>query len=47
LIDFYAAFANGPQASYDSTLGLIHIPEGLHPTPAGYDLMAVTAQKIF
>ena len=47
LIDFYAAFANGPEASYDSTLGLIHIPEGLHPTPTGYDVMAATAQKIF
>ena len=47
LIDFYAAFAMGPEASYDSTLGLIHVPEGLHPTPAGYDLMATTAQKIF
>jgi lysophospholipase L1-like esterase len=47
LIDFYAALAGGPQAPYDSTLGLIHIPEGLHPTPAGYDVMAVTAQKIF
>jgi lysophospholipase L1-like esterase len=47
LIDFYAAFAGGPEASYDFTLGLIHVPEGLHPTPAGYDLMAATAQKIF
>lgn len=47
LIDFYAAFANGPEAPYDSTLGLIHIPEGLHPTPTGYDLMALTAQKVF
>lgn len=47
LIDFYAALAGGPEASYDSTLGFIHVPEGLHPTPAGYDLMAVTAQKIF
>jgi lysophospholipase L1-like esterase len=47
LVDFYAALANGPQASYDSTLGFIHIPEGLHPTPAGYDLMALAAQEIF
>jgi lysophospholipase L1-like esterase len=47
LIDFYAAFAGGPAASYDFTLGLIHVPEGLHPTPTGYDLMAGTAQKIF
>jgi lysophospholipase L1-like esterase len=47
LVDFYAAFAGDPEASYDSTLGLIHVPEGLHPTPAGYDLMAATARKIF
>jgi lysophospholipase L1-like esterase len=47
LIDFYAAFTNGPEEPYDSTLGLIHVPEGLHPTPAGYDVMAATAQKIF
>jgi lysophospholipase L1-like esterase len=47
LIDFYSAFANGPEATYDSTLGLIHVPEGLHPTPTGYDVMAATAQKIF
>jgi lysophospholipase L1-like esterase len=47
VIDFYAAFAGGPEASYDFTLGFIHVPEGLHPTPAGYDLMAATARKIF
>jgi len=47
VIDFYAAFAGGPEASYDFNLGLIHVPEGLHPTPSGYDLMAATAQKIF
>jgi lysophospholipase L1-like esterase len=47
LIDFYAALAGGPQAAYDSTLGLIHIPEGLHPTPAGYDAMAIAAHEIF
>jgi lysophospholipase L1-like esterase len=47
LVDFYAAFASGPEAPYDSTLGLIHVPEGLHPTPIGYDLMAATARKIF
>jgi lysophospholipase L1-like esterase len=47
LVDFYAALAGGPEADYDSTLGLIHVPEGLHPTPAGYDLMASAAQKIF
>jgi lysophospholipase L1-like esterase len=47
VIDFYAAFTGGPEASYDFTLGLIHVPEGLHPTPSGYDLMASTARKIF
>jgi lysophospholipase L1-like esterase len=47
VIDFYAELAGGPQAEYDSTLGLIHIPEGLHPTPAGYDLMALAAQEVF
>jgi lysophospholipase L1-like esterase len=54
LIDFYAAFAGGPEASYpidgipvDGTPVLIHVPEGLHPTPAGYDLMAETARGIF
>ena len=47
LIDFYAALASGPEVPYDSTLGLIHVPEGLHPTPNGYDLMAAAAAKIF
>jgi lysophospholipase L1-like esterase len=47
LIDFYAGFTGGPQEPYDSTLGLIHVPEGLHPTPARYDVIAATAQKIF
>jgi lysophospholipase L1-like esterase len=52
LIDFYAAFTNGPGPNgedlpFDQTLGLIHVPEGLHPTSAGYDLMAQTAWKLF
>jgi lysophospholipase L1-like esterase len=55
IVDFYAAFTAGPNpdsnsdpdAPYDSTLGLIHVPEGLHPTPNGYDVMAATAAKIF
>jgi len=47
LIDFYAALASGPEVPYDETLGLIHVPEGLHPTPNGYDLMAAAAAKIF
>jgi lysophospholipase L1-like esterase len=47
LIDFFAAFTGLPEGDYDETLGLIHVPEGLHPTPAGYDLMATTAWEIF
>ena len=49
LIDFYSALAGGPEESYpvDGTPGLIHVPEGLHPTPSGYDLMATTARGIF
>jgi lysophospholipase L1-like esterase len=49
LIDFYSAFAGGPDVSYpvEGTPGLIHVPEGLHPVPAGYDLMAETARGIF
>ena len=49
LIDFYSAFAGGPEISYpvDGTPGLIQVPEGLHPTPTGYDLMAETARGVF
>jgi lysophospholipase L1-like esterase len=52
VIDFYDAFTNGPgpdgqDLPYDPNAGLIHVPEGLHPTPAGYDLMAVTAADAF
>jgi len=47
LIDFYSAFSGGAEADYDETRGLIHQPEGLHPTPDGYDLMAETARAIF
>jgi len=52
VIDFFAAFTNGPgpmgeDLPYDPMLGLIQQPEGLHPTPAGYDLMAATAAKLF
>jgi lysophospholipase L1-like esterase len=52
LIDFYNAFTNGPGPSgedlpYDQSLGFIHVPEGLHPTPGGYDLMAQTAAGVF
>jgi lysophospholipase L1-like esterase len=49
LIDFYSAFTGGSDASYplDGIPGLIHVPEGLHPTPDGYDLMATAARGIF
>jgi len=52
VIDFFAAFTNGPGPNgedlpFDPALGLIHVPEGLHPTPPGYDLMAATAAKLF
>jgi lysophospholipase L1-like esterase len=47
LIDFYAAFTGGTDLSYDPDRGLIHVPEGLHPTPPGYDLMATTAGNVF
>lgn len=58
LIDFYEAFVPPapdpepgmpplPPPSFDETSGLIHMPEGLHPTPAGYDLMAITAARVF
>jgi len=45
LIDFYSAFAGGPEATYDSGRGLIHSPEGVHPTAAGYDVMAEAARQ--
>ena len=41
------AVAGATRGTGHSTLGLIHVPEGLHPTPTGYDVMAATAQKIF
>lgn len=46
LIDFFEAFVS-PDPSFDPTSGLIHDPEGLHPTPAGYDVMAMTAADAF
>jgi lysophospholipase L1-like esterase len=42
LVDFHEAFA--PGGSFDRGTGTIWDPEGLHPTPRGYDLMATTAQ---
>ncbi len=52
VIDFYNAFTDGPgpmgeALRYDSTFGLINTPEGLHPTPAGYDLMGASAAQAF
>jgi lysophospholipase L1-like esterase len=47
LIDFYSAFTGAPEAEYDPSRGLIHQPEGIHPTPAGYDVMAATVASLF
>ncbi len=47
VIDFHSAFGVGPADSADPTTGLIHVPEGLHPTPAGYDAMAAAAAEAF
>ena len=41
LVDFHEAFA--PGGSYDRSTGRIWDPEGLHPTPHGYDVMGMTA----
>jgi lysophospholipase L1-like esterase len=46
VIDFYGAFTGGRDA-YDSDRGLIHAPEGIHPTAAGYDVMAEAARQKF
>jgi lysophospholipase L1-like esterase len=46
LIDFYSAFTGGHEA-YDPGRGLIHAPEGVHPTSAGYDVMAEAARQKF
>ena len=47
VIDFHAAFTKDPYGPVDPNSGLIHVPEGLHPTPHGYDVMAATVQSIF
>jgi lysophospholipase L1-like esterase len=47
LIDFYSAFAGGHDAPYEASWGLIHIPEGVHPTAAGYDAMAAAIRRLF
>ncbi len=47
LVDFYGAYAGGPRAAYDASRGLLHVPEGIHPTAAGYDAMAEAARRAF
>lgn len=54
LVDFYVAFTGGDATlpggtdlPFDENSGLIHVPEGLHPTFAGYDLMAGVAAAVF
>ncbi|MEA2625380.1 MAG: acyl-CoA thioesterase [Candidatus Binatota bacterium] len=45
LIDFHEGLA--PGGSYDTSTDLLHEPEGLHPTPSGYDRMAEVAAAAF
>jgi lysophospholipase L1-like esterase len=45
VIDFREAFAPGD--SFNPASGLIWVPEGLHPRPAGYDLMGIVAAAAF
>ncbi|MGH7859196.1 MAG: SGNH/GDSL hydrolase family protein [Candidatus Binatia bacterium] len=45
LVDFNAAFA--PEGVFDPASGLIHTPDGLHPTLSGYDLMSDTVAELF
>jgi lysophospholipase L1-like esterase len=47
VLDFHSAFGVGPFDDASDTTGLIHVPEGLHPTPAGYDAMAHAAKALF
>lgn len=47
VIDFHAAFTQDPFGPVDESSGLVHVPEGLHPTPHGYDVMARTAFGVF
>ena len=54
VIDFYVAFTGGDltlpggtDLPYDKANGLIHVEEGLHPNPGGYDLMAGVAAALF
>jgi lysophospholipase L1-like esterase len=45
VVDFHAGLA--PGGTYDSSTNLLHEPEGLHPTPEGYDRMAAVAAAAF
>lgn len=47
LVDFNLAFVPDQTLPFDETSGLIHVEEGLHPTSAGYDLMAKTVLDVF
>ena len=47
LIDFYQAFVGSSDGEYHPEEGLIHVPEGLHPTPTGYTVMATVARLAF
>ncbi|MGH7896767.1 MAG: SGNH/GDSL hydrolase family protein, partial [Candidatus Binatia bacterium] len=47
VIDFHTAFGPDPTIGFDPASGSIHVPEGLHPTSPGYDLMAATAAEAF
>lgn len=47
VIDFHTAFRPDGLGRVDPASGLMHVPDGLHPTPAGYDLMAATAEALF
>jgi lysophospholipase L1-like esterase len=47
VIDFHAAFVPDPMIGFDPSSGLIQVPEGLHPTPLGYDVMARAAADAF
>jgi lysophospholipase L1-like esterase len=47
LIDFYKVFTGGREALYDAGRGLIHSPEGVHPTASGYEVMAEAARQKF
>ena len=47
VIDFHDGFLSSDGAAYDPSSGLLHLPDGLHPTSTGYDVMAATAADAF